>query len=127
MPIHWLIDSRSHRVVITAEGRVTRAEFEEYLEVVAGAGANAYAKIFDGRGARTPSPQRTWRSSPRGSGSCMPSRTAPLRSSCQRPSARGFEPVLGALAAADRPLRLFTTLRAARAWLHGQATGRCTA
>ena len=48
MPVHWLIDSRSRRVVVTAEGRVTRAEFGEYLEVVAGAGANAYAKIFDG-------------------------------------------------------------------------------
>ena len=49
MPVHWLIDSRSRLVVVTAEGYVTRAEMEEYLEVVTGANANAYAKIFDGR------------------------------------------------------------------------------
>lgn len=48
MPIYWLIDSRSRRVVVTAEGKVTRAEFEEYLEAVTGAGANSYGKIFDG-------------------------------------------------------------------------------
>jgi hypothetical protein len=39
----------------------------------------------------------------------------------------GLVPLLGALAAADRPLWLFTTLRAARAWLDGPATGRCDA
>ena len=82
MPVHWLIDSRSRRVVVTADGRVTRAEFEEYLEAVAGAGANAYAKIFGGTLGKN---------------------------------------------AADRRLRLFMTLRAARAWLDVPATERCDA
>jgi len=39
-------------------------------------------------------------------------------------TAAELEPVLGALAAADRPLRLFATLRAARVWLDGQTAGR---
>ena len=49
MPVHWLIDSRSRLVLVTAEGDVTRADMEEYLEVVTAAGANGYAKVFDGR------------------------------------------------------------------------------
>ena len=127
MPVHWLIDSRSRRVVVTAEGRVTRAEFEEYLEVVAGAGANAYAKIFDGtlgENAITTEDMalfaarfRQLHAEPHG----------PLAIVLPPAKREGLAPVLGALAAADRPLRLFTTLRAARAWLDDQATGRCDA
>jgi hypothetical protein len=84
MPVHWVIDSRSRRVVVTAEGKVTRPEFEAYLEAVTGAGANPFAKL-----AIVVPPERRV----------------------------GLEPVLGALAAADRPVRLFTTLRAARRWI----------
>lgn len=47
MPVEWSIDSRTQVVVVTAEGKVTRAEMEAYLEAVTGAGANGYAKIFD--------------------------------------------------------------------------------
>jgi hypothetical protein len=113
VPVHWLIDPRSRRVVVTAEGRVTRAEFEEYLEVVTGAGANGYAKIFDGSlgenaittedmalfGARF----RQLHAEPHG----------PLAIVLPAAKRAGLVPVLGALAAADRPPRLFTTLRAA--------------
>jgi hypothetical protein len=124
VPVHWLIDSRSRRVVVTAEGRVTRAEFEEYLEAVAGAGANPYAKIFDGtRGENAITEEdmvvlaarfRQLHVEPHG----------PLAIVLQPARRARLEPVLGALAAADRPLRLFTTLRAAKRWIDGQATGR---
>ena len=54
---------------------MTRADFEEYLEVVTGAGANGYAKIFDGtRGenAMTREDMLPWQ---RDSGKCMQSHT----------------------------------------------------
>jgi len=124
VPIHWLIDSRSRRVVVTAEGKVTRADFEDYLEVVTGAGANGYAKIFDGtRGVNAITAAdmalfaarfRQLHAEPHG----------PLAIVLPRARRAALEPVLGALAAADRPLRFFATLRAARAWLDDQAAAR---
>jgi hypothetical protein len=117
VPVHWLIDSRSRLVVVTAEGHVTRAEMEEYLEVVTGAKANAYAKIFDGRcgkgcmdradmlalGARF----RVMHSEPHG----------PLAIVLQLARRHRLQPVLGMLAAAERPMRFFAGMRAAKRWI----------
>lgn len=121
MPVHWLIDSQSRRVVVTAEGRVTRAEFEEYLEVVAGARANSYGKIFDGtlgENAMTGEDMAT-----------LAARFRQLHAEPHGPLAIvlaparriGLEPVLGALAAGNRPLRLFNSKLSALRWLDGYA------
>ena len=123
MPVHWLIDSRSRLVVVTAEGKVTRAEFEEYLEVVTAAGANSYGKIFDGtRGENAMAGEdmaalaarfRQLHAEPHGPLAIVlaPARRVQL------------EPVLGALAAADRPLRLFTSKLSALRWIDSRAKG----
>jgi hypothetical protein len=117
VPVHWLIDSRSRQVLVTAEGDVTRADMEEYLEVVTGAGANGYAKIFDGRpgkaamdmadmvalGARF----RVMHGEPHG----------PLAIVLQPTRRHHLEPVLGMLAAAERPIRFFTSMRTAKGWI----------
>jgi hypothetical protein len=121
VPVHWRIDSRSRLVLVTAEGQVTRAEMEEYLEVVTGAGANGYAKIFDGRsaeggmdaadmlalGARF----RAMHCEPHG----------PLAIVLQPARRHRLQPVLGMLAAAERPMRFFASLRAAMAWIKAAA------
>ena len=117
MPVHWLIDSRSRLVLVTAEGDVARADMEEYLEVVTAAGANGYAKVFDGRagkgcmdaadmmalGARF----RAMHSEPHG----------PLAIVLQPARRPNLQPVLGMLAAAERPMRFFASMRAAKAWI----------
>ena len=117
MPVHWLIDSRSRLVLVTAEGEVTRAEMEEYLDVVTGARANGYAKIFDGRSAKGGMDTadmialgarfRAMHSEPHG----------PLAIVLQPARQHRLQPVLGMLAAAERPLRFFTNLRAAMGWI----------
>ena len=59
---------------------------------------------------------------PRCSGSCMPT----ARPACDRatPARRvQLEPVLGALAAVDRPLRLFTSKLSALRWIDSHANG----
>jgi hypothetical protein len=122
--IHWVIDSRSRLVVVTAEGKVTWADFEEYLEVVTGAGANGYAKIFDGTHGENAMTRedmlalaarfREMHAEPHG----------PLAIVLQPDRQARLEPVLGALAAADRPLRLFATMRAAQTWIKTLATTR---
>ena len=123
MPIYWLIDSRSRRVVVTAEGKVTRAEFEEYLEAVTGAGANSYGKIFDGtRGENGMAAEdmaalaarfRQLHAQPHGPLAIVlaPARRVQL------------EPVLGALAAANRPVRLFTSKLSALRWIDDHVKG----
>jgi hypothetical protein len=123
MPIYWLIDSRSRRVVVTAEGKVTRAEFEEYLEAVTGAGANSYGKIFDGtRGEIAMAAEDM---------AALAARFRQLHAQLHGPLAIvlaparrvQLEPVLGALAAANRPLRLFTSKLSALRWIDGHAKG----
>jgi hypothetical protein len=121
MPIHWKIDSRARLVVVTAEGRVTRIEFEEYLEAVTGARANGYAKIFDGTNGENGMTMddmlalaarfRAMHAEPHGA----------LAVVLQPARQTALEPVIGALAAANRPLRLFATLRTARNWIDRQA------
>ncbi|MBY0317949.1 MAG: hypothetical protein K2X72_04445 [Reyranella sp.] len=49
MAMHYLIDSRRQFVSVKAEGGITRADVEAYLEAVIGAGALEYRKLFDWR------------------------------------------------------------------------------
>ncbi len=121
MPVEWSIDSRTQVVLVTAEGKVTRAEVEAYLEAVTGAGANGYAKIFDatrGESAMTAEDMaffaatfRRMHGEPHG----------PLAIVLQKERQERLMPVLGALAAADRPLRLFTSPLTAKRWIKAQA------
>ena len=102
-------------MTVVAEGRVTRAEIEAYLEAVTGAGANDYAKIFDalrGEGAMTRDDMAILAATP-------------LAILLQEQRQAGLEPVLGVLAAADRPLRLFTSRPAAKRWVKRAAVVNC--
>jgi hypothetical protein len=117
VPLHWTIDSREQLVTITGEGEVTRADMDEYLDAVAGAGALAYRKLFDvsavpgtmpvddmlAVGARV----RTFHSGPVG----------PLALVLSPEKAQAIGRILGILAAADRPMRIFTHLAPARRWI----------
>jgi hypothetical protein len=49
MPIYWTIDSRHQFVVVTAEGDVSRADADDYLDAIEGGGALAYRKLYDAR------------------------------------------------------------------------------
>jgi hypothetical protein len=53
MPLYWTIDSRQKLVAIACEGDVTLADLVEYLDVVEGASALAYPKLFDGTAFQT--------------------------------------------------------------------------
>ena len=105
---------------------MTRADFEEYLEVVTGAGANGYAKIYDGTRGENAMPRedmlalagrfREMHAQPHG----------PLAIVLQPDRQARLEPVLGALAAADRPMWLFATMREAQSWITRLATAAKT-
>ena len=117
MPLFWTIDSHKQLVVVTAEGDVTRADAEEYLDVVEGGGAVGYRKLYDGRAGNFMMSQEE-----------MMAIAVRFRSYHQRPvgalavvlfqeQAELVARVLGILASADRPLKLFTSLAPARRWI----------
>ncbi len=117
MPLYWTIDSRQKLVTVTCEGDVTRADLVDYLNVVEGAGALTYCKLFDGTAFQTSMTAldmleigarfRNYHARPIG----------PLAIVLPPDKADLFARVLGILAAADRPMRVFTRLAPARRWI----------
>jgi hypothetical protein len=117
MPIYWTIDSKQQLVVVTAEGDVTRADAEEYLDVIEGGGALAYRKLYDARAGTVVMDHdemmavaariRSYHHHPVGPlAIVLPDAVADLRAR-----------LLGILASADRPLKLFTSVAPAQRWI----------
>ena len=117
MPLYWIIDSTRQLVTVTAEGDVTRADADAYLDAVQGGGAVAYRKLVDGRagtvvmgaddlmavGVRI----RGFHNSPVGA----------LAIVLSHDKSEMVARLLGILATADRPMRLFISLPPARRWI----------
>jgi hypothetical protein len=122
MAMHYVIDSKRRLVSVTAEGSITRADVDAYLDAVIGARALEYAKLFDWR-AGTPAmdfPEllsvlavvRSHHDRPHGA-------LAVVLSEQQRQSEE-LARVLGILLSARRPMRVFSSVRAASRWLESK-------
>jgi hypothetical protein len=123
MPLHWTIDSRGELVTVVADGDITRADADAYLDAMEGAGAIGYRKLFDGMaghiamdtedllavGVRV----RSFHRGPVGALALV------LPEDRLEPVAR----ILGILASADRPLRLFKNLPSAQRWIESLVPG----
>ena len=121
MPTNWTIDHNSRMLTAVAEGAVTRVELEDYLAAVVKAGTMSYRKLFDGRdadvamsdeeliaiGARLRAYQAT---GPMG----------PLTIVVAGETTQGLARLFGALAAADRAIKLFREREPARRWIEAQ-------
>jgi hypothetical protein len=117
MPLYWTIDSRQKLVTVTCEGDVTSADLADYMDAVEGARALTYCKLFDGTAFQTSMTAldmleigvriRSYHTRPIG----------PLAIVLPPDKADLFARVLGILAAADRPMRVFTRLAPARRWI----------
>jgi hypothetical protein len=123
MPLYWTIDSKKRLFAGGGDGEVTLADAMSLLEALAGAGALSYRKLFDGRAV-----QSTMTSEE------LLAVCAKIRSYHEQvgvgalaivatpEQTETFGRLLGALASADRPMKLFAGLRAARIWLDHQKT-----
>jgi hypothetical protein len=121
MPLYWTIDSEERLFMGRGEGAVTLADAMSLLDALAGAGALSYRKLFDGR---------TVQSSMTGEellAVCAKIRAyheqgpvGALAIVCTPEQTVIFARLLGALAAADRPIKMFARLRQARTWLDNQ-------
>ena len=130
MALHWFIDSRKRLIVVTAEGPVSRADIDGLLDAVTGAMALPYRKLVDataGRfamgavdllaiGARV-------RSLHVGSVGAvalvLPGR--PPHDDEPEDAPTLVARLIGIVASAKRPLRMFKSVTAARRWLDSLA------
>jgi hypothetical protein len=117
MPIYWTIDSKQQLVVVTAEGDITLADAEEYLDTIEGSGAVGYRKLYDGRAGNLAMSHDE-----------LMAIGAKIRSQHHHPvgalaivlpdgQAEAAARLLGILATADRPLKLFASVALAQRWI----------
>jgi hypothetical protein len=124
--LNWFIDSRKRLIVVTAEGPVTRAEIDEMLDAVAGAKALGYCKLIDARAGKFTlnavdllaigAKVRSLHAGSVGAAAIV------LPGRLPRDDEPEEAPILlarliGILASAKRPLRLFKSTLAAKRWL----------
>lgn len=121
MPLYWTIDSKERLFTGTGEGEVTFADAMSLLDALAGARALSYRKLFDASAIQ---------SSMTGEELLMvcarirafheQGPVGALAIVCTPEQTVTFAPLLGALAAADRPIKMFPSLRLANTWLGHQ-------
>jgi hypothetical protein len=119
--ITWTIDHHQRTLVAECDGVVTLRELENYLAAVVEAGTASYRKLFDSSRATTSMTEEEIvmlgvRIRACHGGSVM----GPLALVVASDQPQGLDRVFGALAAADRPIRIFRAVRAARRWLDTQ-------
>lgn len=118
MPLRWTIDSQDRLFTAIAEGFVNRSEIDACLDAAEGSGALAYRKLFDGsRGDIDLTADDLLQVGVRLRQFHTLGPMGPL--AFVLPVGRGerLARVLGVLATADRPMRIFYTVKKARRWL----------
>lgn len=117
VPIYWLIDSRHQLIFLTAVGDVYRVHMEECLDIVEGAGAVGYRKLFDGVHANIRMAEDELLAIGVRLRSLHVRAVGALAIVLRQDQLPPLRRLLGILAAADRPLRLFETRSKAENWI----------
>lgn len=127
MPLYWTIDSKARLFTGVAEGDVSLSDAIEFLEAMAGAKAMAYRKLFDGRAATpTMTPDEMLSLCARIREHHEQGLMGALALVATSEQTVAFARLLGALASADRPIKVFSTPRQARNWIEEQAKERAS-
>jgi hypothetical protein len=118
MTLHWTIDPTKKLVTATAEGGVTRAEFEAFLDAIGGAGAHGYRKLFDGaHGEPDMEPHDILALGVRMRATHAEGPIGALAAVVPGEMADELGRMLGMLAMAERPMRVFRDIGPARKWI----------
>jgi hypothetical protein len=128
--LHWFIDSRARLIVVTAEGAVGRADIDELLDAAVGAKALAYRKLIDARAGRFALSAPDILAIGARVRSLHVGQVGAVAIVLPGGLPRDDEPedaptlvarLIGILASAKRPLRMFKSVPAARRWLESLA------
>ena len=118
MPLHWTIDSQLKLFAARAEGDITLADLNRMLDAMAGAQAHGYRKLFDGsQGDTQMSPGEFLSLGVRMRSIHATGPMGPLAVVLPANKYYLVARALGVLAAAKRPMRIFTDPDKARQWL----------
>ena len=118
MPLHWTIDPQKKLVTAVAEGDVTRVEFDAFLDDMSRAGADTYRKLFDGgRGDTHMEAEDILALGARMRAMHENGPVGPLAVVAPQGHIETIGRVLGMLAAAKRPMRVFRQVGPARKWI----------
>lgn len=121
MALYWTIDSKERLFTVSGEGDVTLADAMSLLEVLAGSGALPYRKLFDGRAVRSSmTGEELLAVCAKIRGYHEKGPVGALAIVCTAEQTVVFARLLGALAAADRPIKTFRNLRQALIWIDHQ-------
>jgi len=123
MSLNWTIDSREQLFTVIADGDVSRDEIEACLDAMDGSGAMTYRKLFDGTlgdTSMTPFDLLAVGARMRHYHTLGP--VGPLAVVVPAQKYELVANILGMLAAADRPMRIFTNVKPARRWLESLRT-----
>lgn len=124
MAFDWIIDSRKKLIIASAEGEFTFTEVWAYLAAVAGANALNYRQLFDLSQAFTQlTPAETMELGVRMRMQHSQSVAGPVAVVMPEQESDPVARLLGIMATAERPMRLFNELEAARQWIDGLAGG----
>jgi len=119
MPLQWTIDPKQRLVTAVADGDVTRADFDAFLDAVKAANAYPYRKLFDGlRGETRMGPDELLALGARMRASHETGPIGPLAAVIPDEKADLVARVLGILATAKRPMRVFRQIAPARRWIN---------
>lgn len=118
MPLHWDIDHTNKFMVVVAEGMVTRQEVDRMLDALIAERALGYRRLFDGtQGDTTMGPSEMLDLGVRMRTLHQHGTMGPLAVVVPADKWEMVARVLGMLAAAKRPMRVFQTVAKARRWL----------
>ncbi len=130
MPLHWTLDPQERLLTAEAIGAITRDEAAAFLDAVEAAGIEAmtYRKLFDGsRGNAAMGADDLLALGSRIRGFHALGPMGPLAVVVPLDNGELIARVLGMLAAADRPMRVFREAMPAHRWIRAQPkflTGR---
>jgi hypothetical protein len=121
MPVRWTIDVDKRFMDVVATGDVTRPEVEAFLDAVMANGALGFGKLFNAGRARTSmAPQELLALGMRMRSMHFEGPMGPLAVVVPPEKGEQLDRMLGMIAAADRPMRIFVDLRRARRWIADQ-------
>ena len=118
MPVQWTVSHPTRLVIAVAKDELLLQDIEDYLEGIVAAGVLSYRKIFDTTGAvGTLSEDDLMALGARIRAYIAIGPIGPLAIVASTDRSHGQARMFMALAEADRPIKIFRELHAARRWL----------
>jgi len=122
MAFDWVIDSKKKLIIVNGEGEFTFADVQDYLAAIAGANALTYRQLFDLSQAFTElTPAEAMELGVRMRMQHSQSVAGPVAVVMPRRQSDPVARLLGIMATAERPMRLFNEVEPAQQWIDSLA------